>query len=164
MEMWRARRSDRGRKGEEIDPSIWSGEWRGRRIHHPAGMFCSDINFGLEPVGNEHIQWQMGELEELKHCRGGFARQPTAVTPPGVWRQRKTHGECVSPEESITAVLLEPFDGLCSDDKHTHDQLLRHPECLNIYWTDYKAFRLNQGSFQHRLTATSSATPAVVFW
>lgn len=136
MEMWRARRSNGGRKGEEIDPSIGSGERRGRRIHHPAGMFCSDINFGPEPVANEHILWQMGEPEELKHCRGTFARQQTAVTPPGVWRQRKTRGECVSPEEPITAVLLEPFNGLCSDDKRTHNQLLRCPECLNIYWTD----------------------------
>ena len=136
MEMWRAQKSDGGGKGEEIDPSIWNGRWRGRRIHHPAGMFCSDINFGPGPVGNEHILWQMGEPEELRHCRGTFARQQTAVTPPGVWRQRKTCGERGSAEEPIAAFLLEPFYGLCADDKRTHDQLLRCPECLNIYWTD----------------------------
>lgn len=55
----------------------------------------------------------MGEPEELKDCRGTFARQQTAVAPPGVWRQRKAGGECVSQEEPITAVLLEPFDSLC---------------------------------------------------
>lgn len=108
--MWRARWSEGGRKGEEIDPLIWSGEWRGRRIHHPAGMCCSDINFGPEPVGNEHILWQMGEPEELKHWRGHV--HVPADCRDTTWRL-ENRGRRVSPEEWITDVLCKPFDSAC---------------------------------------------------
>lgn len=107
-EKWRARRSKGGRKGEERDPSIWNG-----RTKQAAGGFITQpgclvptliwgpklwvMNISCNKWANRNSWSVVGDT---------FACQPTAVTPPGVWRRWDVQGERASPPEAcINSVL-----------------------------------------------------------